>query len=50
MSARFSARGYERLPQRSEAHLNWVLITLMTRRLTRKRPHGHWTKKSPPMS
>ncbi|MFF3275960.1 hypothetical protein ACFYWU_34230 [Streptomyces chrestomyceticus] len=29
---------YERLPQHSEAHLNWSLITTMTRRLTRKSP------------
>lgn len=45
MNARRNARDYERLPQRSEAHLNWALITMMTRRLTRKSPHTSWTKK-----
>ncbi|WP_443057041.1 hypothetical protein [Streptomyces sp. IBSBF 2390] len=35
----------ERLSQHSEAHLNWSLITLMTRRLTRK--PTRWTKKTP---
>jgi hypothetical protein len=38
MNARRNARDYERLPQHSEAHLNWALITMMTRRLTRKSP------------
>jgi hypothetical protein len=28
-----------------EAHLNWALITLMARRLTRKKPVPGWTKK-----
>ena len=27
------------------AHLNWALITLMARRLTRKKPVPGWTKK-----
>lgn len=31
----FLTVGSKRLPQRSEAHLTWALITLMTRRLTR---------------
>lgn len=31
-------RDYERLPQHSEAHLNWALISMMTRRLTGKSP------------
>ncbi|WP_189938857.1 transposase [Streptomyces sulfonofaciens] len=35
MNAPRNARDYEHLPQRSEAHLNWSLITLMTRRLLR---------------
>lgn len=34
MRARRNVRDYERLPQRSEAHISWTLITLMTRRLT----------------
>lgn len=44
MNARRNVRYYERLPQHSEAHLNWSLITLMTRRLARKRwalPQSH---------
>ncbi|WP_353938344.1 IS5 family transposase [Streptomyces ficellus] len=49
MNARRNCRDYERLPQHSEAHLNWAFITLMTRRLARK---GHrtdsWTKKNRP--
>jgi hypothetical protein len=45
MHARRSARDYERLPQHSEAHITWALITLMTRRLTRKKPAPNWTKK-----
>ncbi|GAA3083247.1 transposase [Streptomyces rectiviolaceus] len=40
--ARRNVRDYERLPQHSEAHLTWALITLMTRRLTRKGPHTNW--------
>ncbi|WP_405889203.1 hypothetical protein [Streptomyces sp. NBC_00133] len=35
MHARRNCRDYERLPEVSEAHLTWALITLMTRRLTR---------------
>lgn len=46
MNARRNARDYERLPQHSEAHLNWTLITLMTRRLIRKSPRrDSWSKK-----
>lgn len=45
MNARRNARDYERLPQHSEAHLNRSLITLMTRRLTRKKPVTAWSKK-----
>ncbi len=47
MNARRNARDYERLPQHSEAHLNWALITVMTRRLTRKSPRtSQWTRKT----
>lgn len=46
MKARRNVRDYERLPQHSEAHLTWALITLMTRRITRKGPHPRWSKKS----
>ncbi|WP_374196764.1 hypothetical protein [Streptomyces sp. ISL-96] len=48
---------YERPPQRTRLRtsapalrspLNWALITMMTRRLTRKSPRtSHWTKKTP---
>ncbi|PZG21844.1 IS5/IS1182 family transposase IS4811 [Nonomuraea aridisoli] len=38
MRARRNCRDYERLASHSEAFLNWTAITLMTRRLTRKRP------------
>ncbi len=48
MNARRNARDYERLPQHSEAHLNWALITLMTRRLTRGKPAPGWSKKPKP--
>ncbi|RFC75189.1 hypothetical protein DXZ75_19540 [Streptomyces sp. AcE210] len=44
MKARRNARNYERLPQRSEAHLNWSLITFMARCLAlkrRARPQSH---------
>ncbi|MFK4100265.1 hypothetical protein ACI2L1_09345 [Streptomyces sp. NPDC019531] len=44
MNARRNAPDYERLPQRSEAHLNRALITMMTRRRTRKGPCAAWTK------
>ncbi|WP_107069407.1 hypothetical protein [Streptomyces durhamensis] len=48
MNARRDARDHERLPQRSEAHLNGALLTMMTRRLTRKNSRtGSWSKKSP---
>ncbi|MFD9793731.1 hypothetical protein ACFWXK_22620 [Streptomyces sp. NPDC059070] len=36
MHSRRLVRDYERLPQHSEALINWSAITLMTRRLTRK--------------
>ncbi|MGY4986369.1 hypothetical protein [Streptomyces nigrescens] len=51
MKARRNARDHERLPQHSEAHLTWPLITLitlialMTRRLTRRGPRKDWSKK-----
>jgi transposase len=38
MRARRNVRDYERLPAHSEAHVTWSAITLMTRRLTRRRP------------
>jgi transposase len=47
MNARRNARDYERLPQHSEAHLNWALINVMTRRITRKQPRPRWTKRPP---
>lgn len=51
MNALRNARDYERLPQHSEAHLNWALITVMTRRLTRKNPCADaWIKKPKPSS
>ncbi|MGW3691351.1 hypothetical protein [Streptomyces sp. NPDC005125] len=39
---------YERLPQHSEAHLTWSLISLMTRRITRacKPRTDSWSKKT----
>ncbi|MEU8965881.1 transposase [Streptomyces sp. NPDC048491] len=46
MNARRNCRDYERLPQHSEAHLNWSFITLMTRRLTRNGPHHEWSRKA----
>ncbi|MFG2030479.1 transposase [Streptomyces sp. NPDC048825] len=50
MNARRNARDYERLPQHSEAHLNWSL-SLMTKRLTRKGTRtDSWGKKSQPAS
>lgn len=48
MNARHDAREYERLPQHSEAHLNWALIILMARRPTRKKPAPGWAKKPKP--
>lgn len=45
MKARRNVRDYERLPQHSEAHLTWALITLMTRRITRSGPRKDWSKK-----
>ncbi|MEV7755644.1 hypothetical protein [Streptomyces griseofuscus] len=46
MKSRRNVRGYERLPQHSEAHLTWALITLVTRRITRRGSRKDWTKKS----
>ncbi len=41
-----AGRDIERLPQHGEAHINWTLITLMTRRLTRKGPRTDgWARK-----
>lgn len=48
MNARRSVRDYERLPQHSEAHLNWALITVMNKRLTRKGPSNSWARKPKP--
>lgn len=48
MKARRNVRDYERLPQHSEAHLTWALITLMTRRITRGGPRKGWSKKDSP--
>ncbi|MFD8646490.1 transposase [Streptomyces mirabilis] len=46
MNARRNCRDYERLPQNSEAYLNWAFITLMTRRLARKGPRtDRWERK-----
>lgn len=45
MKARRNVHDYERLPQHSEAHLTWALITLMTRRITRSGPRKDWSKK-----
>ncbi|MFB7055361.1 hypothetical protein ACFCXT_19815 [Streptomyces vinaceus] len=41
MKARRNVRDHECLPQRSEAHLNWALVPVMARRLTRK----GWSRK-----
>jgi transposase len=35
--ARRNVRDYERLPEHSEAFINWSMITMMTRRLTRQK-------------
>jgi transposase len=37
MRARRNARDYERLMSHAEAHVQWAFITLMTRRLTRRK-------------
>ncbi|WP_157864980.1 transposase [Streptomyces prasinopilosus] len=48
MNTRRNARDYERLPQHSEAPLNWALITMMPRRLTRRGPRTDtWAKVIP---
>ncbi|MET8684525.1 hypothetical protein ABZV77_09940 [Streptomyces sp. NPDC004732] len=44
MNARRNCRDNERLPQHSEAHLNWAFITLMTWRLTRNNPAASWAR------
>ncbi|QLH19275.1 hypothetical protein [Streptomyces sp. Rer75] len=44
--ARRHARDYERLIQHSESLITWAAITLMTRRLTRRRQ----AKPTPPPS
>ncbi|MFI7135144.1 transposase [Nonomuraea sp. NPDC050153] len=44
MNARRNVVDFERKPAHSEAHLTVAAITLMTRRLTRKRPPA-WTRK-----
>ncbi|MEQ4725621.1 transposase [Nonomuraea sp. B19D2] len=45
MNARRNVIDFERKPSHSEAHLTVAAITLMTRRLTRKRPQA-WIRKS----
>lgn len=45
MKARRNVRGQEPLPQHSEVHLNWALITLMTRRIARTGPRTDGAKK-----
>ncbi|MFD7232663.1 hypothetical protein [Streptomyces sp. NPDC059881] len=50
MNARRNARDYERLPQHSEVHLNWALITMMTRHFTRKSLRtDNWAKRQRPV-
>lgn len=44
MKARRNVRDYERLPQHSEAHVTWALITLMTRRRKREGSRTAWPK------
>lgn len=39
--ARRNVRDYERLPEHSEAFINWSAITMMTRRLTRPQTRAH---------
>ncbi|GAA0534416.1 hypothetical protein GCM10010390_40240 [Streptomyces mordarskii] len=39
MHARRHARDHERLVQHSETLITWAAITLMTRRLTRRKNH-----------
>jgi transposase len=39
MRARRNVRDHERLPEHSEAHINWTAVTLMARRLTRDPVH-----------
>jgi transposase len=41
--ARRNVRDYERLPEHSEAFINWSMITMMTRRLTRPKRHTSTT-------
>ncbi|NUK88541.1 transposase [Streptomyces lunaelactis] len=49
MNARRSVHDYERLSQHSEAHPNWALITVMTKRLTRTGPRNSWARKPKPI-
>jgi transposase len=35
--ARRNVRDYERFPEHSQAFINWSMITIMTRRLTRQK-------------
>ncbi|MFJ9431222.1 hypothetical protein ACIRQY_16400 [Streptomyces sp. NPDC101490] len=46
MNSRRNVRDYERLPQHSETHLTWSLITPMTCRLTQGRAPTTWAKKT----
>ncbi|AZQ40072.1 hypothetical protein EJ357_47410 [Streptomyces cyaneochromogenes] len=46
MRARRNIRDYEQLPQHSEAHISWTLITLTTRRLTKPIRKRHATPPS----
>ncbi|WP_406384614.1 hypothetical protein OHU25_49595 [Streptomyces sp. NBC_00117] len=46
LNAHRNVRGYERLPQHSEAHLPWSLIALMTKRPTFKNLVENCSRKS----
>ncbi|MFC9535650.1 MULTISPECIES: hypothetical protein [unclassified Streptomyces] len=46
MNAHRNVRGYERLPQHSEAHLPWSLIALMTKLATFKNLVENCSRKS----
>lgn len=48
MQARRNCRDYERLPQHSEALITWAAITVMTRRLTRRRSRPAKPAATPP--
>ncbi|MEV7192033.1 transposase [Streptomyces sp. NPDC093510] len=45
MKSRRNVRDHERLPQYSEAHLTWALVTFMPRRRTRKGSRTDWSKR-----